>query len=115
MPLSDFDPLLGELAKAFGEYAVVRQGQYRTTIKGRFIVDPYEVGQPPAENGINVTTTKFSYDARNEYALAVPGAPGPPRLHDLLIIRGIEYEIVNIDKDDLGEHALSLLQTQGAR
>jgi hypothetical protein len=116
MPLSDFDPLLGELAIGFGEPAIVRARDAASVphiIDGRFIIDPYDVPQSPAEQGLNVTQTKFYYDQRTEYAMAGPGI-FPPVIHDKLIIRGTEYEIVKIDRDDLGEHALSLLMVGAA-
>jgi hypothetical protein len=111
--IEDFDYLLRDLARGFGDHALVRAATYTTTIKGRFIIDPFDVSQNPADNGLNVTKTIFSYDARHEFEFLGPGV-APPVLHDHLVIRGIEYEIVKIDKDDLGEHVLTLLRTEGA-
>lgn len=115
MPLSDFDNLLQDLATGFGTIAVMADGQ---RIEGRFIVDPFDVLQAPAEQGLSVTTTIFYYEPGQQVRRG-----RWPELHDTLVIEDrrkingriaftkLEYEIVKIDRDDLGEHALHLLQT----
>jgi hypothetical protein len=114
MPLSDFDPLLGCLAMGFGEPAiVVRRGINARdhVIEGRFAVDPFDVSQAPDPSALNVTQIWFYYDHRSWYQRReLPQGVAAPVLHDLLIIREQEFEIVKIDKDDLGEHALQLLR-----
>jgi hypothetical protein len=116
MPLSDFDHLLRDLATGFGTTAtVLRKGANALvhTIEGRFLIDPFDVAQSPDPSGLNVTQTWFYYDQRHEYEPPLVPGVAAPALHDLLVIRGQEYEVIKIDKDDLGEHALQLLKVSG--
>lgn len=113
MPLTDFDHLLRDLATGFGTPAtVMRRGVGATVhmIEGRFLIDPFDVSQSPDPSALNVTQTWFYYDERHEYEPPQPPGIGPPALHDLLLIRNQEYEVVKIDRDDLGEAALQLLK-----
>src|SRR4051794_19640154 len=109
MPLSDFNGLLPSLAWAFGEVATWQppDGSGRVVaIPGRFRIDPYEVAiAGPAPEGLNVTQTWFYCDRGQ---VPQPPSPSPegmsvPGEHDLLLIRGTWYEIVQLDYDDLGE------------
>ena len=102
--------LLPALRDVFGEPAVWTSPElHAVTIQGRFRIDPYDVplgGQP---EGLNVTQTWFYVDRAD-----IPSV-GTPQLGELLFIRGEWWEIMQIDRDDIGELAWRLLKAEAPR
>jgi hypothetical protein len=105
MPLAVFNPLLRQLRKAFGEDAWPEAAPVNAPIKGRFAINPFQVPLQPSESGLTVTQIWFYYDARRD----LPANVRPPKQGDYLSIRGVRYEVVDVQIDDLGEHGLQLL------
>lgn len=103
MPLSDFDPLLGILAEAFGTPV----GWAGGTFPGRFNIEPFTVTLPMTDSGIGETQT-WLYCER----AVIPG-PGVPDIGTVLTIRGRRWEIVEAGEDDLGELAFRLIKYEG--
>jgi hypothetical protein len=108
MPLSDFDFLLRDLRTAFGEKpgdgAWPEWSYVAEPIKGRFAIDPFTVPLAPSENGLSVTQIFFYYDERND----LPNGVRPAAMGDFMTIRDVRYEIIDVQKDDLGESGLQL-------
>lgn len=105
MPLTDFAPLLGELAAAFGEPAQWRGG----TFVLRFRIDPFTVPLGVIDAGLNVTETwaytEIAQVPRDADALL-------PSLGDTLLIRDWAWEIVEVGDDDIGERQFRLLRRE---
>ena len=99
--------LLTALRNGFGEPAIWMPLDRRVPampVEGRFRVDPYDVplgGQPEP---LNTTQTWFYCDTRDI------AADEKPRLGDRLWIRDGWWEIVQLDRDDIGELAYRLLK-----
>jgi hypothetical protein len=100
---SDFAPLLGILAEAFGE-PVAWAG---TSWLGRFRIDPFVVSLPMTDAGIGETQTWLYCDR------AAIHAPDMPDIGDVLTIRSRLWEIVEFGEDDLGELAFRLIKFEG--
>jgi hypothetical protein len=111
MPLASFNPLLRILRKSFGEAAWPEAAPVADPIRGRFNIDPFQVPTPPAENGLSVTQIWFFYDARRD----LPANMRAPKQGDFLVIRGIRYEVADVQVDDLGENGLQLLRASQDR
>jgi hypothetical protein len=101
MGMEDFQFLLSDLAVAFREDALWGDA----VVPGRFRIDPYEVSLVPVEPGLGVVETWFYCDR------AVVPKPWP-ELGDTLTIRGMVWEIVQKDEDDIGEFGFRLIKQE---
>jgi hypothetical protein len=112
MPLADFDYLLRDCRVAFGENAWPEWAMAVVApIKGRFASNPFTVPLAPSENGLSVTQIFFFYDARHD----LPNSVRPARMGDFLTIRGVRYEVIDVQDDDLGESGLQLTRASQTR
>lgn len=106
--LSVFSRILPALDRCFGTTGVwqLPETGEQVPITGRFQIDPQEVTLPgPAPEGLNTTQTWFYVDSNH---VAYPDRR--PGEHDLLWLRGLWWEIVQIDADDLGELGYRLIR-----
>jgi hypothetical protein len=111
MPLSDFDFLLRCEREAFGEDAWPEWFGVADPLKGRFAIDPFTIPLQPSENGLSVTQIMFYYDARYD----LPNGTRPAKMGDFITIRGIRYEVIDVQVDDLGEAGLQLTRASQIR
>ena len=112
MSLADFDHLLRDCRTAFRTDAWPEWSMgMNAPIKGRLSINPWQVSLTPSENGLSVTQTFFFYDARRD----LPPTIRPARMLDYLTIRGVRYEVVDVQDDDLGESGLQLLRAAQPR
>jgi hypothetical protein len=112
MSLADFDFLLRDCRTAFGDEAWPEWSMgVAAPIRGRFAINPFTVPLAPSENGLSVTQIFFFYDARHDLPPNVRAA----KQGDFLEIRGVRYEVVDVQDDDLGEAGLQLLRASQTR
>jgi hypothetical protein len=112
MPLADFDFLLRDTRMAFGEPAWPEWAMaVADPIEGRFAINPFEVPLSPSENGLSSTQIFFFYDARHDLPAGVRAA----RMGDFLTVRGVRYEVIDVQDDDLGEAGLQLSRASQTR
>jgi hypothetical protein len=111
MGLADFDHLLRDCRTAFGTPAWPEGSAVAEPIRGRFAINPFTVPLSPSENGLSVTQIFFFYDARFD----LPGNTAKPKMGDRLTIRGVRYEVIDVQVDDLGENGLQLTTAIQAR
>jgi hypothetical protein len=104
MSLSDFDYLLRDCRTAVGLDAFVPG--VAKPIRGRFRIDTFLVPGSPSDVGLRVTETWFYYDVFHD----LPEGVLPLVQGDQIVIQSTLYEVADIFRDDIGEHALQLLR-----
>jgi hypothetical protein len=110
--LADFDHLLRDCRTAFGDDAWPEWSMgINAPIKGRLAINPFTVPLAPSDNGLSTTQIFFFYDARHD----LPGSMRAAQMGDFMTIRGVRYEVVDVQDDDLGEAGLQLLRASQQR
>jgi hypothetical protein len=111
MGLEVFDWLLRDERIAFGDKAWPEWSFVADPLKGRFAIDPFTQALSPSENGLSSTVIMFYYDERHD----LPNGVRPARMGDFLTIRNVRYEVIDIQRDDLGEAGLQLTTASQVR
>jgi hypothetical protein len=111
MGISDFDFLLRDERTAFGDDAWPEWSHVADPLPGRFAIDPFTVPTSPSENGLSVTQIFFYYDERHD----LPNGVRPARMGDFLTIRNVRYEVIDVQRDDIGEAGLQLTTASQTR